>query len=901
MGRTGGGPDRRCHPPISAKAEERKGNRDLSAEFGGIALRECLRQTKNNGPRKIQWRLTAFRSVVVYVFGAKFIRENHSGDKMLDVLIVSEGAGSFGSNVFRGCIAEICPLDDSSSETMKQKAFVLIPSLLCAAFLCFVMILPTFAAAQQQAEPCRPDPQDSTRCAPAAPVTASPSITTENEDQQSRNEESADDRQKKPEDNRNEQQSQRPDEQHPGEQRPDQQQRVEKQIPRKPAQATNPFVSSVNDYTSKNLTEFGLSVFAQPPSTFAPGDNLPVTADYTIGPGDELVIHAWGQIDINYRGTVDRTGRVYLPKVGEINVAGVRYDQVESQVRAAIARNFHDFQLSVSLGRLRSIRIFVVGRSAKPGAYTVSSLSTIVNAVISSGGPTVNGSLRRVQLKRGDKVVSEFDFYDLLTRGDKSKDTFLLPGDVIYIPPVGPQVALMGAVAEPAVYELKDEKSMSDLLATIGGLPNIAEISKARVERYSEAQKRTVTEIALKGESLNLPIQNGDLITIFSMSQKFENSVLLRGSISRAGRYPFHPGVKVKDLIPNAEFLVPESVWKSRNSNTTGIAVGATPAPDLNWEYASIERLNPADLTAQIIPFNLRKAIDGDPQENKELQAEDIVTVYTQKEIRSSIAVRPVFVRVDGEVNSPGLYRALPGEHLRDFMKRVSNDLTSQAYLFGATFSRDSVKRRQQENIEKAVRTLELERTPARRRPSTVSTANSANPAETAALAAQEDEKARQGMIDRLRSIQPTGRIVLTLSPSSDSIANLPDFQLEDGDVLRIPSRSATVSVFGSIYNGADFLYGKEDTVGEYLKMAGGPTRSADKDKIYVLRVNGSVKGGGSKLGGGIEKLRLMPGDTIFVPERAESQRTFGESFRDWTQVIYQLGLGAAAIKVLME
>src|SRR5205807_855942 len=195
------------------------------------------------------------------------------------------------------------------------------------------------------------------------------------------------------------------------------------------------------------------------------------------------LVKAWGQIDIDYRAVVDRLGNIFIPQIGNISVAGVKYGQLQPYVKSSIARVFRNFDLNVTLGQLRSIQVFVVGQARRPGAYTVSSLSTLVNTVFSSGGPSNNGSLRRIQLKRNNSVVTELDFYDLLLKGDKSKDARLLPGDVIYIPPSGPSIAIAGSVNVPAIYELREGASLGSAVEMAGGLATTADGQKAVVER----------------------------------------------------------------------------------------------------------------------------------------------------------------------------------------------------------------------------------------------------------------------------------------------------------------------------------------------------------------------------------------------------------------------------------
>ena len=231
---------------------------------------------------------------------------------------------------------------------------------------------------------------------------------------------------------------------------------------RLPLDSPTEFQQMVANSIGKMLPIYGAMLFRNPPSTFAPLNMVPVTPDYVIGPGDELRIQVWGQVTLNSRYTVDRSGNIYIPQVGTLQVAGLTFAQMQDYLKAQMGRVFRNFDLNVNMGQLRSIQVFVVGQAHRPGSYTISSLSTLTNALFATGGPTPQGSMRHIQLKRAGKVVVDFDLYDLLLHGDKTNDVQLLPGDVIYIPPVGPQVAVAGSVNTPAIYELKSANSSDD-------------------------------------------------------------------------------------------------------------------------------------------------------------------------------------------------------------------------------------------------------------------------------------------------------------------------------------------------------------------------------------------------------------------------------------------------------
>ncbi len=231
-----------------------------------------------------------------------------------------------------------------------------------------------------------------------------------------------------------------------------------------------------------------------------------------------------------------------------------------------MGRIYQNFDLSVAMGELRSIDVYVVGQARRPGRYTVSSLSTLSNAIFASGGPAPIGSMRHIQLKRGSRVVTDFDLYDLLLNGDKSKDMLLQPEDVIYIASVGPQVAVGGQVNVPAIYELKTETTLSEVLRLAGGLSITADGGKVLVEHIDRRQTRRVEEIALDAAGLSHPMSDGDFVNITPLSPRFENSVTLRGNVATPGRYPWRENMRISDLIPNREFLITRDYWKQQNA-----------------------------------------------------------------------------------------------------------------------------------------------------------------------------------------------------------------------------------------------------------------------------------------------------------------------------------------------
>jgi polysaccharide biosynthesis/export protein len=740
-------------------------------------------------------------------------------------------------------------------------------------------------------------------------------------------------------------------------------------LPPEPDIEFQDFVTSSLGY---HLNMFGQSLFHNVPSTFAPVDRIPVTPDYLIGPGDELLVRAWGQIDVNYRAVVDRTGAIYLPKVGPISVAGVRYDQLNTYMKAAISRVYKNFDLDVTLGRLRAVQVFVVGQVRRPGSYTVSSLSTMVNALFASGGPSKQGSMRRIMLKREGKDVTTFDLYDLIAFGDKSKDVQLLSGDVIWVPPVGRLVALAGSVNVPGIYELKEHETLGQLLGYAGGVTTTASGQKTFIDRIDDRQVRHTAELDLSSAGLKTELRDGDIVRFLHISPRFDNAITLRGNVAVPGRYPWRQGMRVKDLIPSRDVLVTQEFWKRQNklavdlesltfksreeveqdrqrdlenrdrnapANQPGVPnpqpstptgqgqatqpdqrtqqqrdedlaarVGRTEAQrikqeelknevkrsaaEINWEYAVIQRMDPQDLSTHLVPFNLGKAIAGDESENVILQPGDVITIFSQNDMQVPAGQQTKFVRLEGEFVTAGVYQAQPGETLRHLISRVGG-LTPQAYLYGAEFTRESTREDQQKRLDEYINDLgrSIERNTSGQR--------SLNGDE--AVAERQAVEGQRRLLDKLRQMKATGRIVLELKPTADNINQMPDLMLEDGDRLLVPFKPATVNVIGSVYNSNAFIFKPSKTVSDYMRLSGGPTRNGDKGRSFVIRADGTTLGGHGHhdlFVNSFEQARLMPGDTIVVPEKLDKGVVL-RGFKDWTQIISTFVIGAAAAKVL--
>lgn len=691
------------------------------------------------------------------------------------------------------------------------------------------------------------------------------------------------------------------------------------------------FQNLIQITTGKTLPIFGQEMFEQAPSTFAPLDNVPVTTDYVLGPGDELLIRGWGQVDIDVTATVGRNGAIFIPKVGNLNVGGLRYQDVVPLVKSAVGRIYKNFDLTVSMGQLRAIQIFVVGQAKRPGTYTVSALSTLVNALLASGGPAPGGSMRAIQLKRNGKVVTTFDLYDLIVAGDKQNDARLLPGDVVYIPPVGMQVAIYGSVNRPSVYEAKAGSSLQDLLGWSGGLSTTAAGQQVTVERIAERQARKVASFKLDGSEANAKLADGDVVSVYAVSPQLQNAITLRGNVAQPMRFPWKEGMRVRDVIPNRDALIVPDYWLNRgkqgfsadwlnkpngqSGNTNGVdflsdadaELGVASAStgqsklrtelersnlEVNWDYAVVERLSD-DLSTNLIPFNLGAAVlQGDPTHDLLLRPGDTITVFSKKDIVASSEKQTRFVRLEGELANPGVYRVQAGETLRQLVNRVGG-LSPNAYLFGAELNREATRKLQEIKLQELADRLEDELNRSASQRATAAVTAEAQSALKADLAAQ------QNLVAKLRKTPVTGRIVLELPTDARNWDQLPDLPLEDGDRFFVPARPGFVLVQGSVYAQNAYIYKDSKRLADYVAQAGGATRSADEADTFVIRADGSVHNKrNSGLFSGMLGVEVMPGDTIVVPEDF-NKISWMRELKDWSQIIYQFALGAAAFKTL--
>jgi protein involved in polysaccharide export with SLBB domain len=497
-----------------------------------------------------------------------------------------------------------------------------------------------------------------------------------------------------------------------------------------------------------------------------------VPPHYVLQVGDEVTVNVWGSIDAEWRLRVDRAGRLTLPRVGPVAIAGARAGELEALLHARLGRVFKGYELSAAVTEVSALHVHITGFVERPGDYIVPGLTTISRALAGAQGPSAGGSFRRVRLLRNDAVVVVFDLYAFLATGSRRDDWLLQPDDVLQVEAAGPQAALFGSVNRAAVFEFIPGETVADLLRLAGGFSSLADRTRLTLERLSQRDGLGAVELALPGDA-SMPLADGDMLRALSQASA---------------------------ALPS----------QSRNKR----------------------------------------------------------------------------VRVEGEVHHPGEYVLPRGATLADAVQ-VAGGTTDAAFLFGTELRRERVRLTQEANYERALQELEAE------------IGRSAGIRSTLSESAAAREAENRQLLARLRTRRPEGRMVLDITPQS---TQLPTLELEDGDFVLLPPRNQSVGVFGSVYNTGSFVHDGQRDLRYYLQRAGGPTTGADYDSSFVVRANGSVvsarQGAGWASTSRFEAQPALPGDTLFVPERLD-RVSFVEGAKDWTQILYQFGLGLAGLKTL--
>lgn len=423
------------------------------------------------------------------------------------------------------------------------------------------------------------------------------------------------------------------------------------------------------EFQLKNIRQFGYSFFRPDAQGFAAQTDIPVGPEYSLGAGDRIALTLWGSIEGSYELEINRSGEIVLPKVGAINVAGVTFGQLPKVLKAHLSKVFRDFQLNVTMGKLRLIKVYLVGEVKAPGDYSIASLSTLINALSAAGGPTRNGSLRSIDIMRDGKVAETVDLYDFFLKGDKSRDIRLQSGDTIFVPSIGPVAGIGGNVRRPAIYELKGEKTLKDLLGLADGINPTGYLQRVQISRVAAHDKKLVTDINLDPKStgkvienvtMGITLQDMDMVKVFPISNTLRGYARLEGYVLRPGDYALRPGMRVEELLQQDNNLLPEYYIES----------------------GQIIRLYAPDFHPEVIYFNINQALAKNPLHNIELQEFDTVRIFSRWEMEEMPRVV-----ISGEVQKPGSYRLFQNMRVRDLLTFAGNPKLT-AYLNDAEITR---------------------------------------------------------------------------------------------------------------------------------------------------------------------------------------------------------------------
>ncbi len=664
---------------------------------------------------------------------------------------------------------------------------------------------------------------------------------------------------------------------------------------------------------AENLRPFGYEIFSENAPSFDAVNQSIAPDDYRLGAGDQLLLNTWGRVDLNIELIVDREGKVSIPRAGEVTVHGQTLSEAKDRIRRKLQTIYSDFELSLFLGRLRSMTVFAVGEVRRPGAYTVSSLTTVFNALYQAGGPNERGSLRQVRLMRGNRQVEEIDFYDLMLSGRRGSDPRLQPGDIIFVPVVGPRVAVRGEIKRPAIYELRNNERLTDLFALAGGPTAEAYLARVMIDRVAEHDGRLLLDVdytaALTDKSTDVILADGDDVSVFSIFDSRPNTVWLEGAVRRPGAFERTPGMTVYDLIDGGDRLTGEAF------------VGR----------ADLERSDD-DGTIELIPVAIGDLCDGEGELDFTLQDGDRLIVYDRERV-----LRKSKVQIDGLVEQPGEYDLLRSMRLSDLIFRAGG-LGKNAFLARAEIARrhpdgsrkiltvdlgDILIRH---DLEEDIILREDDHVFIRENPESLGfpmvtlewavlfpgrfalleptdglyelidraggLTPRAFPQGTLFIRQKiSDDLKRQNLSQVLAHSEPIvqdssgsfirqqllrfdpeemTRIVLDVPSILSNQGGEEDIILQDGDHIFVPEVPSGIQLMGAIASPGTIKYHSNWKVGRYLEEAGGVTSAANKKEMRLIRANGRVISGENILG---RKAKL--GDAIFVASRIKKEKNW--------------------------
>jgi protein involved in polysaccharide export with SLBB domain len=621
------------------------------------------------------------------------------------------------------------------------------------------------------------------------------------------------------------------------------------------------------------LKQFGYDLFDRTVSSFAPQATMAVGPDYIIGPGDQFTLTLWGTTEGIYNLQVTKEGQITLPKVGVISVAGIRFGELEKTLKRHLTTYYSEFNLSIAMGGLKTLTVYVVGEVVKPGSYSLSSLTTVYGALFAAGGPTKQGTLRTIQVLRTGKVVKTIDLYEFLLKGDRSQDIKLQNEDTVFVPLIGPIAGVAGTVYRPAIYELKGQETLGDVIRTAGGIMPMALGGRLQLTRYEDNQRKVILDIKLDDlqqgapgttEAFREKVRNMDAIGIRPVYDGVWETVSLSGTVQHPGDVQWRSDLRLKEVIDQG---------------------GLLPTADLT--KAEIIRLSEDFTDRQVIPVDLGALLTGDAAQNITLQPKDEVKVYTLFRNAEKVVVA-------GEVLRPGEYEVMKGERMSDLLRRVGG-FTEEAYSYGTVFKRVDVKNSQEKNLQTFIVRMQSQVL----QNAAAGSAQALSAEDT--YAAKAEMSLNQGLVENLKNMreQYEGRVSIHITDTIDQWAgSADDLLLKDGDSIFIPKRPQEVLVIGEVHSPSAQVFLPGLKVKDVIDLTGGYTKFSEKDEVYVLQANGSAVSGDSPSVGNIGDKELQAGDTIFVPQKTERHAGM-RFFKDVIDILFKTAMVIATVHLV--
>lgn len=561
---------------------------------------------------------------------------------------------------------------------------------------------------------------------------------------------------------------------------------------------------------------------------------LPLSDDYIVGPGDTIIINVWGFFEGEYQKEIETDGSIFIQGIGKIYLIGKKLGEVKKIIADKFYKKYKNIQVSVSLGKAKTINVFVLGEVKKPGVYEVYPFFSILDILAIAKGPDRNGSLRKIQIIKNNGEEEFIDLYPLLLKGEKLKIQQFQNGDTIFVHPSENLVGIIGPVRNPAIYELKEMK-IEEIINLSGGLLPNAERDYIQVERIDKEKGKIL--IDLKGDEIKrFILQNYDVVKVPSVNLKLYYQVEVLGAVKNQRVYGWKEGISIKDVLKEEDLL-----------------------PFSEREKGEIIRIE--DGFRKIIPFSPEKVFKG--EENLILLPQDKIIIYSKERPEKKVFIY-------GEVRFPGEYIIGSGEKLSNLIKRAGG-FTDTAYKKGIVFLREDIKKEREREIEKYVNEKR----------------EILNNALKNVMDEEEKKEIERGLtyLEKLSQIKPTGRIVIKIENIENFENSLYDISLENGDIIYVPKKPVYVSVVGEVKNPANIFYEENLSLNDYIERAGGFTEDADRKNIYIVRADGS---------GDTNIEKIEPGDTIVIPYKPKGEKM--RFFKDIIQIFYQVAVGVGVL-----